>query len=58
MHSAGCFLRQARSIDHVTSVRVDADRTENKRRIEEEDRRQDRLYRLQVRYRPGIHRKL
>ena len=38
---------QSRTIDHVTSIRVDADRAENSRRIDEEERRQDRLWRLQ-----------
>ena len=40
-------LRQAKSIEHVTSIRVEADNLENDRRIEEENKRQDRLWRLQ-----------
>lgn len=39
-------MHQAATIDHVTSVRVEADGRENERRIEEEDRRQDRMWRL------------
>ena len=38
---------KSRTIDEVTSVRVEADARENARRIEEEDKRQDRLWRLQ-----------
>jgi len=41
------FLCQAKSIEHVTSIRVEADNLENDRRIEEENKRQDRLWRLQ-----------
>lgn len=39
--------KKAQSIEHTTSVRVEADEMENRRRIEEEERRQDRLWRLQ-----------
>ena len=38
---------KSRTIDEVTAVRVEADTRENARRIEEEDKRQDRLWRLQ-----------
>lgn len=40
-------LLQAKTIELVTSIRVDADNRENDRRIEEENKRQDRLWRLQ-----------
>ena len=39
--------QKAKSIEHVTSIRVEADNLENDRRIEEENKRQDRLWRLQ-----------
>lgn len=39
--------KKASTIENVTSIRVHADLRENERRIEEEDRRQDRLWRLQ-----------
>jgi dynein regulatory complex protein 1 len=39
--------RKGAGIDDVTSIRVEADANENVRRIGEEDRRQDRLRRLQ-----------
>ena len=38
---------KARSIEHVTTVRVEADNIENRRRIVEEDKRHERLRRLQ-----------
>ena len=38
---------QLTAIDEVTAIRVEADRAENHRRIEEEEHRQDRLWRLQ-----------
>jgi len=39
--------KKATGIDDVTSIRVEADRDENERRVAEEDRRQDRLSKLQ-----------
>ncbi len=41
------MTHQLTAIDEVTAVRVEADRAENHRRIEEEEHRQDRLWRLQ-----------
>lgn len=38
---------KATSIEEVTTIRIDADNRENRRRIAEEDKRQDRLRRLQ-----------
>ena len=38
---------KAHSIEEVTTIRVEADNTENRRRIVEEDKRQERLRRLQ-----------
>eukprot|EP01138_Halocafeteria_seosinensis_P007806 gb/GECG01007976.1/.p1 GENE.gb/GECG01007976.1/~~gb/GECG01007976.1/.p1 ORF type:complete len:816 (+),score=191.96 gb/GECG01007976.1/:1-2448(+) len=39
--------RKSKGIEHTTAVRVNADEEENKRRIQEEERRQDRIWRLQ-----------
>lgn len=39
--------KKSKGIEHTTAVRVNADEAENKRRIEEEERRQDRVWRLQ-----------